>query len=156
MNLLRLIRKLLVHFQADFGKSKKDESDQAILEIFKKVQVNLPLIKCLKQVPKYAKFLKELCTKRRRTDENEVVKMSETVSAIIQRNLPPKLKDPGCFTVPCVIGNNKFNNVMLDLGASINVMPYSLYASLELGELKRDNVVIQLADRSNKYPKGIC
>ncbi|XP_062014166.1 uncharacterized protein LOC133730628 [Rosa rugosa] len=143
-----------VPFPSRFAKSKKDESDQAILEIFKRVQVNMPLIECITQVPKYAKFLKELCTTRRQTREKEVVKMNETVSAVIQRKLPPKLKDPGSFSVPCVIGNTKFENVMLDLGASINVMPYSLYASLELGELKKDNVVVQLADRSNTYPKG--
>ena len=44
---------------------------------------------------------------------------------------------------------------MLDLGASINVMPYSVYASMNLGELKHDGVIIQLADRSNAYPKGV-
>lgn len=141
-------------FPSRFQKSKKDESDQAILEIFKKVQVNMPLIECITQVPKYAKFLKELCTTRRQTREKEVVKMSETVSAVLQRRMPPKLKDPGSFSIPCVIGDTKFDNIMLDLGASINVMPYSLYLSMDLGELKKDNVIIQLADRSNTYPKG--
>ncbi|CAL9005287.1 unnamed protein product, partial [Prunus brigantina] len=61
----------------------------------------------------------------------------------------------GSFTIPCVIGNTKFEHAMLDLGASINVMPYSIYASMNLGELKKDGVVIQLADRSNAYPKGV-
>ncbi|XP_062025882.1 uncharacterized protein LOC133742218 [Rosa rugosa] len=143
-----------IPFPSRFAKTKKDKSDQEILEIFKKVQVNMPLIECIKQVPKYAKFLKELCTTRRQTRLKEVVKMSETVSAVIQRKLPPKLKDPGSFSVPCIIGDTRFENVMLDLGASINVMPYNLYVSLGLGPLKRDNVVIQLADRSNKYPQG--
>ncbi|KAM1764071.1 hypothetical protein COP1_003277 [Malus domestica] len=66
----------------------------------------------------------------------EVVKVSENVSAILQRKLPTKCKDPGSFTFPCVIGTNRFEHVMLDLGASINVMPYSIYAS-------------------NAYPKGV-
>ncbi|CAN6560284.1 unnamed protein product [Malus baccata var. baccata] len=52
-------------------------------------------------------------------------------------------------------GNTKFEHAMLDLGASINVMPYSIYASMNLGELKNDGVIIQLADRSNAYPKGV-
>ncbi|XP_004308573.1 PREDICTED: uncharacterized protein LOC101292944 [Fragaria vesca subsp. vesca] len=137
-----------------FQKSKKEESDQAILEVFKKVQVNIPLIDCITQVPKYAKFLKELCTTRRQTREKEVVKMSETVSVVLQRKLPPKLKDPGSFSISCVIGDTTFDSVILDLGASINIMPYNLYASMDLGELKKDNVIIKLADRSNKYPKG--
>ncbi|XP_070677839.1 uncharacterized protein [Malus domestica] len=85
----------------------------------------------------------------------EVVKVGENVSAILQRKLPPKCKDPGSFTIPCVIGNTRFESAMLDLGASINVMPYSIYASMNLGALKNDGVIIQLADRSNAYPKGV-
>ncbi|KAM1940750.1 hypothetical protein ACFX13_028416 [Malus domestica] len=74
---------------------------------------------------------------------------------MLQRKLPPKCKDPGSFTIPCVIGNTRFEHAMLDLGASINVMPYSVYASMNLGELKNDGVIIQLADCSNAYPKGV-
>ncbi|XP_024163856.1 uncharacterized protein LOC112170792 [Rosa chinensis] len=142
-------------FPRRFAKSKQEESDMAVLDTFKKVQVNIPLLEAIKQVPKYAKFLKELCTTRRRIREKEVVKVNENVSAVIQRKLPPKCKDPGSFTIPCVIGNTRFENAMLDLGASINVMPYSVYASLGLGTLKTDNVIIQLADRSKAFPKGL-
>ena len=141
-------------FPSRFSKTKKAKEDEEVLEIFRKVQVNIPLIDCLKQIPRYAKFLKELCTQRRHTRETQVVKMSETVSAAIQRKLPPKMKDPGSFTIPCIIGSTKFDNVMLDLGASINVMSYNVYKSLGLGPLKKDSVIIQLADRSNKYPEG--
>ena len=135
--------------------SKKEEEDSDILEAFKKVQINIPLIAAIKQIPKYAKFLKKLCTSRKRIREKEVVQVSENVSAILQRKLPPKCKDPGSFTIPCVIGNTRFEHAMLDLGASINVMPYSVYASMNLGDLKNDGVIIQLADRSNAYPKGV-
>ena len=72
--------------------------------------------------------------------------MSENVFVVLQRKLPPKCKDPGTFTIPCVIGNSKVERAMLDLGASINVMPYSLYTSLNLGPLKEMRVIIQLAD----------
>ncbi|CAN6692013.1 unnamed protein product [Malus baccata var. baccata] len=126
-----------------------------ILETFRKVQVNIPLLDAIKQVPRYAKFLKELCTTRKRISSKEVVKVSENVSAILQRKLPTKCKDPGSFTIPCVIGNTRFKSAMLDLGASINVMPDSIYASMHLGELKKDGVIIQLADRSNAYPKVV-
>ena len=85
----------------------------------------------------------------------DVVMVSENVSVVLQRKLPPKCKDPGSFTIPCVIGNTRFEHAMLDLGASINVMPYSVYASMNLGELKNDGVIIQLADRSNAYPKEV-
>ncbi|CAN6567599.1 unnamed protein product [Malus baccata var. baccata] len=138
-----------------FLQSKKEEEEKDVLETFRKVQVNIPLLDAIKQIPKYAKCLKKLCTTRKRFREKEVVQVSENVSAIIQRKLPPKCKDPGSFTIPCVIGNTRFKSAMLDLGASINVMPYSVYASMNLGVLKNDGVIIQLADRSNAYPKGV-
>ena len=138
-------------FPRRFMQSKKEESEKDILDTFRKVQVNIPLLDVIKQVPKYAKFLKELCTTKRRFSNKEVVRVSENVSAVLQRKLPPKCS----FTIPCVIGNTKFEHAMLDLGASINVMPYSIYASMNLGELKNDGVIIQLADRSNAYPKVV-
>ncbi|CAN6711680.1 unnamed protein product [Malus baccata var. baccata] len=138
-----------------FMQSKKDDSKNDILDTFRKMQVNIPLLDAIKQVPKYAKFLKELCTTRKRASNKEMVRVSENVSAVLQRKLPPKCKDPGSFTIPCVIRKTRFESAMLDLGASINVIPYSIYASMNLGELKNDGVIIQLADRSNAYPKGV-
>ncbi|KAM2888404.1 hypothetical protein FF1_012133 [Malus domestica] len=119
-----------------FMKSKKEQTDKEILDIFRKVQVNLPLLDAIKQVPKYAKFLKELCTNKRRFNDQETVALSEEVSAVLQRKLPPKLKDAGSFTIPCVIGGKEFGKALCDLGASINLMPYSVYDSLNLGDLK--------------------
>ncbi|XP_050154241.1 uncharacterized protein LOC126628547 [Malus sylvestris] len=136
-------------------KSKKEQTDKEILDTFRKVQVNLPLLDAIKQVPKYAKFLKELCTNKRTFNDQEIVALSEEVSAVLQRKLPPKLKDAGSFTIPCVIGGKEFGRALCDLGASINLMPYSVYESLNLGDLKKTKVVIQLVDRSNRYPKGL-
>nr|XP_028962161.1 uncharacterized protein LOC114826255 [Malus domestica] len=92
---------------------------------------------------------------KRRFNDQETVALSEEVSAVLQRKLPPKLKDAGSFTIPCVIGGKKFRRALCDLGASINMMPYSVYESLNLGDLKETKVVIQLADCSNRYPKGL-
>ena len=133
-----------VPFLHRFMQSNNEENEKDILETFR--QVNIPLLDAIKQVPKYAKFLKKLCTNKKRISEKEVVHVSENVSAVLQRKLPPKCKDPGSFTIPCVIGNTRFEHAMLDLGASINVMPYSVYVSMNLGELKNDGVIIQLAD----------
>ncbi|CAN6679705.1 unnamed protein product [Malus baccata var. baccata] len=146
---------LNVPLHSRFRQSKKEENEKDILETFRKVQVNIPLLDAIKQVPKYAKFLKKLCTTRKRISNKEVVQVSENVSVVLQRKLPPKCKDLGSFTIPCVIGNTKFEHAMLDLGASINVMPYSIYASMNLGELKNDGVIIQLADHSNAYSKRV-
>ncbi|KAM1109853.1 hypothetical protein ACFX19_009322 [Malus domestica] len=144
-----------VPFPSRFLQFQNEEEEKDVLETFRKVQVNIPLLDAIKQIPKYAKCLKKLCTTKKRFREKEVVQVSENVSAMIQRKLPPKCKDPGSFTIPCVIGNTRFKSAMLDLGASINVMPYSIYASMNLGKLKNDGVIIQLADRSNAYPKGV-
>ncbi|KAM2935477.1 hypothetical protein COP2_033187 [Malus domestica] len=144
-----------VPFPSRFLQAKNEEEEKDVLETFRKVHVNIPLLDAIKQIPKYAKFFKKLCTTRKRIREKEVVHVSENVSALLQRKLPPKCKDPGSFTIPCVIGNTRFDHAMLDLGASINVTPYSVYASMNLGKLKNDGVIIQLADRSNAYPKGV-
>ncbi|KAM1987139.1 hypothetical protein ACFX15_034442 [Malus domestica] len=144
-----------VPFPSRFLQSKNEEEEKDVLETFRKVHVNIPLLDAIKQIPKYAKCLKKLCTTKKRVREKKVVHVSENVSAILQHKLPPKCKDPGSFTIPCVIGNTRFKSAMLDLGASINVMPYSIYASMNLGALKNDGVIIQLADRSNAYPKGV-
>ena len=75
--------------------------------------------------------------------------------AVLQRKIPPKYKDPGSFKIPCTIGKVRFKRAILDLGASINVMPSSIFASLNLGPLKETSVITQLTDRSNTYPKGV-
>ncbi|XP_074300617.1 uncharacterized protein LOC141631911 [Silene latifolia] len=134
------------------------EHDKDIYEVFQNCEVNIPLLNLLKSIPKYAKFLKELCTIKRNNKLKGVkkVKVSEHVSAMFQRKLLTKCCDPGMFTMPCTIGNTKIQKAMLDLGASLNVMPYSLYESMKLGPLHATSVVIQLADKSNVYPKGIA
>ncbi|CAN6711690.1 unnamed protein product [Malus baccata var. baccata] len=88
-----------VPFPSRFMQIKKEEAEKDILETFRKVQVNIPLLDAIKQVPRYAKFLKELCTTRKRMSTKEVVKVGENVSAILQRKLPPKCKDPADFYV---------------------------------------------------------
>ncbi|CAL2266116.1 unnamed protein product [Prunus armeniaca] len=138
-----------------FLNSKKEQVSKDILETFRKVQVNIPLLDAIQQIPSYAKFLKDLCTNKRKFKEHETVALSEEVSAVLLRKLPPKLKDPGSFTIPCLIGNQRFEHALLDLGASINLMPFFVFESLNLGELKKTSVSIQLADRSIKYPKGV-
>ncbi|KAH9725689.1 hypothetical protein KPL70_007974 [Citrus sinensis] len=142
-------------FPSRFAKSKKEEQEKDILETFRKVEVNIPLLDVIKQIPRYAKVLKELCTSKRKLRGDEKVHMGENVSAVLQKKLPPKCKDIGMFTIPCKIGSVRVEKAMLDLGASINVMPRSIYSSLNVGPLKETGVIIQLADRSNAYPDGV-
>ena len=137
---------------------KMEEVDREILETFRKVEVNISLLNAIKQIPRYAKFLKELCTHKKRLKGNEKINMGENVSALIGKfipQIPKKCKDPSTFCVPCIIANNKFENAIFDLDASINVMPLSIFKSLSLGPLQPTSVVIQLANRSVAHPEGL-
>jgi len=88
--------------------------------------------------------LKELCTTKRayKLKRYETVSMGEVVYVVGQKNLPLKQKDPGSFTIPCVIGNASFKRALCDLGASISVMPKHVYDSLSLEPLNKTSNVI--------------
>ncbi|CAL9001023.1 unnamed protein product, partial [Prunus brigantina] len=143
-----------IPFPGRLAKSKQDKSFKEIFDILSKVNVNLPLLDVIRNMPAYGKFFKELNTYKRKYGPNEKVMVSENVSAVLQRKLPPKLKDPGSFSIDITIGGKLVEKAMLDLGASINLMPYSVYLQLGLGELKATTISLQLADRSVKYPRG--
>ncbi|GJV60076.1 reverse transcriptase domain-containing protein [Tanacetum coccineum] len=74
----------------------------------------------------------------------------------INNSIPRKEKDPRSFTLPCFINNVCFDNALVDLGASVSVMPLSTYLNLGLGELAHTKLTVELADRTVKYPKGIA
>ena len=130
------------------------ESNKEIMENFGKVEANIPLLEAIKQIAKYPMFLKDLCIKRR-LKGNKKVSMGKNVFAIIQPSIPPKCKDLGTFTIPCIIGSKQFSQAMLDLGASINMMHKSIHQSLHIGELKLAGVVIQLTNQSTTHPEGV-
>ncbi|KAL9387950.1 hypothetical protein Peur_021074 [Populus x canadensis] len=142
-------------FPQRLGKPKHDLMNSEIYELFKQVKVNIPLLDAIKQVSSYAKFLKDLCTVKRRLNVKERAFLTEHASAIIQFKTPPKYKDPGCPTISCIIGNHKIDQALLDLGASVNLIPYTVYEQLGLGEIKPTRITLQLADRSIKIPRGI-
>ena len=119
------------------------------------MKVNIPLLDIIKQVPAYAKFLKDLCTIKKGLGIEKKAFLTEHVSAIIQSKYPVKYKDPGSPTISVTIGGNCIDKSLLDLGASVNLMPYSVYKQFGLGELKPTNITLSLVDRSVKIPKGI-
>ncbi|CAH9104637.1 unnamed protein product, partial [Cuscuta europaea] len=125
------------------------------MEVFTKIHINIPFAEAISQIPTYAKFLKEILTNKRRLADYATVALTEECSAVLQNKLPPKLKDPGSFTVPCSMGNIGEVKSLCDLGASINLMPYSLFRKLDVGELKATTVSLQLADRSIRHPIGV-
>ena len=135
---------------------KKKATQQAdILEVLRQVKVSIPLLDLIKQVPAYAKFLKDLCTIKKGLGIEKKAFLTEQVSSIIQSKYLVKYKDPGSPTIAVNIGGNCIDKALLDLGASVNLMPYSVYKQLGLGELQPTNITLSLADRSMKIPKGI-
>ena len=137
-------------------RGKKKASKQAgILKVLRQVKVNIPLLDMIKQVPTYTKFLKELCTVKRGLGINKKAFLTEHVSAIIQSKTTVKYKDPGSPTISVNIRGTCIDKALLDLGASVNLLPYSVYKQLGLGELKPNNITLSVADRSVKIPKGI-
>ncbi|XP_016173268.1 uncharacterized protein LOC107615747 [Arachis ipaensis] len=138
-----------------FQKEIKDQQFPKFLEVFKKLEINIPLAKALEQIPLYAKFLKELINKKRSSNEKETVILTQECSAVIQEGIPPKLKDPGSFFLPCTIGNIIIDKALCDLGSSINLMPLSMMRRLSIEEVKPTQMSLELVDRSLVIPNGV-
>ena len=119
---------------------KKMINHSEIYELFKQVKLNIPLLDAIKQIPSYAKFLKDLCMVKRKLGVNKEAFMTEQSTSLIRNNLPPKYKDPGSPTISIVVGNSKLGHALVDLGASVNLFPYSVYVDLGLGELEPTNI----------------
>ncbi|CAJ2656660.1 unnamed protein product [Trifolium pratense] len=137
-------------------KSKRKDIDfKKFMEMFNSLQVTIPFMEALEQMPVYAKFMKELLTKKRKPKEDETVLLTEECSAILQRKLPQKKKDPGSFTIPCSIGNLHVGRALCDLGASINLMSLSMMKKIPGAIAKPTKMQLSLADRSITYPYGI-
>ncbi len=106
-------------------------------------------------MPSYAKFLKDIMSKKKRLRDHEIITFIEGCSAILDRKLPQKLKDLGSFDIPCTIGNIRFGKALYDLGSSINLMPLSIFKRLRVGKAKPNSVTLQMVYKSIKRPRGV-
>ncbi|GJU63405.1 reverse transcriptase domain-containing protein [Tanacetum coccineum] len=138
---------------------KKGENDkvqiQKFWEMFKKIHVNITLADALILMPKYQKMLKSLLSNKEKLNEMANTPVSENCSAIILKKLPEKLEDPGQFLIPCTFSELKCK-ALADLGASINLMPFSVYTKLGLPALQSTQMTLELANCSLCVPKGIA
>nr|GEW67211.1 hypothetical protein [Tanacetum cinerariifolium] len=141
-----------IPFPNRLRKEKKETQQQKFLENPKQLHINIPLIEALVQIPKYAKYQKGLLT---RLEEACIVTMNERWSALLLNKLPSKEKEPGSFTIPSQICDLRCDNALADLGASISLMPYTMYKRLGLGEPKPTRMSLELASGSIQYPRGI-
>jgi hypothetical protein len=126
-------------------------------DMIKNVNINVPLVDLISGMPDYTKFMKELISSKGKMEEVQAMVLNAECSSVVQNGrIPPKLDDPGSFLLTCQFGKTFSCNALADLGASINLMPYSLYAKLALNSLKPTRISIRLADRSLQYPLGIA
>ena len=103
--------------------------------MFKKIEINIPFSEALTQMPHYAKFMKDVLSRKRKIVEEGIVSLTATCSAVIQKPLPEKMQDPGSFTIHCKIGNSDMGKAQCDSEASINLMPLFVVKRISLGQL---------------------
>ncbi|KAL7608491.1 hypothetical protein Lser_V15G14257 [Lactuca serriola] len=137
-------------------REKQEEEYQKFLDHIKALQINIPFIEVVAQLPKYAKFLKELFTNRRKMEEVKKVVLNENCSTAMLNKLPKKKGDPGSLTLPCQFGNLATTHALADSGASVNLMPYSFFKKLDLPEPRPIRMAIHLANKTVTFPRGIC
>ncbi|XP_050875070.1 uncharacterized protein LOC127078680 [Lathyrus oleraceus] len=136
----------------------KDQDEEVVPPPVKekeKLEINIPFSETLEQIPIYAKFMKDIISKKRSTDIYPII-LTETCSSILQgMKIPVKKKDRGSVTIPCTIGDRKFKKALIDLGASVSLMPLSIYKKLGIGTIQDTQMTLQFTDRSVRRPNGI-
>ncbi|CAM8889514.1 unnamed protein product [Rhodiola kirilowii] len=145
----------MVPFPQRLNKSKLDAHFQRFVEMLKKLYVTLPFHEVITQNPTYAKFLKDIVSNRRVIEESSMVALNAECSAIVQSRMPKKMQDQGSFSIPISLGKIEIDRALCDLGASISLIPYSLYEKIDMGELHPTTISLKLADRSSRVPNGV-
>ncbi|MCI09482.1 hypothetical protein A2U01_0030568, partial [Trifolium medium] len=112
------------------------------------MEINVPLKDMLQISPPFHKYVKILVGGKLQLPERGNIMLTEECSALLQKTLPRKCKDPGSFTVPCTIGGVEIGRALCDLGASVNLMPLSIMKKLNCGEAKPTRMTLILADRT--------
>ncbi|XP_058733055.1 uncharacterized protein LOC131604642 [Vicia villosa] len=136
-------------------KEQHEKNFEKFLEMFKKLELNIPFLEALDQMPTYAKFMKDIISKKQTIDSDPII-LTETCSAILQgMKIPVKKRDRGSVTIPCTIGDRSFKKALIDLGASVSLMPLSIYKRLGIGKVQDTRMTLQFADQSVKRPYGV-
>ncbi|KAK4283575.1 hypothetical protein QN277_000512 [Acacia crassicarpa] len=141
-------------FPQRLKKQGQEKQFRQFLDMLWQLHINIPLVEALEQMPSYVKFMKKILSKKRRLEEFEMVALTQECNVMLTNQLPSKLKDPGSFTIPYAIEPNYSGKALCDLGASINLMPMSIFKQLVVGEARPITVKLQLADRSLVLPEG--
>ncbi|KAJ1283758.1 hypothetical protein BS78_03G151200 [Paspalum vaginatum] len=136
-------------------KTSIDDQCGKVVEVIKKLSVNIPLLNAM-QVPTYAKYLKDILNNKKPLPSTEVVHLTVECSAAILNQPPQKKKDPGNPTISCSIGIQDFDQALYDLGASVSIMPKVVFDKLTHATLAPTAMCLQLVDQSIRYPVRIA
>ncbi|GJU10064.1 reverse transcriptase domain-containing protein [Tanacetum coccineum] len=137
-------------------REKANDQIEKFYEIFRDLSFEISFTDALTLMPKFASTLKTLIGNKEKLSEMARTPLNENCSAVILNKLPKKLGDPGRFLIPCEFSGINTCNALADLGASINLMPYSVWKDLSLPELTPTCMTLELADRSITEPIGIA
>ncbi|GJW88372.1 reverse transcriptase domain-containing protein [Tanacetum coccineum] len=137
-------------------REKANDQIEKFYEIFRDLSFEISFTDALMLMPKFASTLKTLIGNKEKLSEMARTPLNENCSAVILNKLPKKLGDPGRFLIPCEFFGINTCNALADLGASINLMPYSVWKNLSLPELTPTCMTLELADRSISEPIGIA
>ncbi|XP_054778031.1 uncharacterized protein LOC129285996 [Prosopis cineraria] len=142
-------------FPQRFVKKKIDEEYAKFLEVLKQLHIDIPFVEMLENMPSYAKFMKEVFSKKKRFHKFETVALIEKCFFMMKQKILPKALDPGQFMVPCNVRDIFNGNALCNLGASVNLMPLSVCKQLGFGIAKPTTVILKLADQSLQYLVGV-
>ncbi|GJW19271.1 reverse transcriptase domain-containing protein [Tanacetum coccineum] len=126
------------------------------LQIFQRLHFDISFADALLHMPKFASTFKSLLSNKEKLFELANTPLNENCSAVLLKKLPEKLGDPGKFLIPCDFPKLDECLALADLGASINLMPISLWKQLSLPELTSTRMTLELADRLVAHPKGVA
>ncbi|GJU00035.1 reverse transcriptase domain-containing protein [Tanacetum coccineum] len=135
---------------------KADIQIHSFLQMFKKIHFNMSFAEALAHMPKFAKMVKDLLTNKEKLLELENTPLNENCLVMLLKKLPEKLGDTGRFLIPCDFYGLESCMALADLGASINLMPLSVWKILSLPELSSTRMTLELATRTVAYPAGIA
>ncbi|GKF10384.1 reverse transcriptase domain-containing protein, partial [Tanacetum coccineum] len=142
---------------ANKQKLRKKDDNQAskFVEIFRELHFELSFADALLHMPKFTTMFKRLLNNKEKLFDLAKTPVNENCSAVILKQLPEKLGDPSKFLIPCDFPKLVECLALADLGASINLMPLSIWKKLSFPELTPTQMILKLADRSTTSPSGI-
>nr|GEV70009.1 hypothetical protein [Tanacetum cinerariifolium] len=152
----KIIQKLESHVKTLTAEVETKEAlVHETMESLKKIKINRPLLKEIRQTDNYPKYMKDLVVNKKLTEEDDEVRINLRCSSILQHHLPPTENDLESFILPCFIGRLDFNNALADLGASVSIIPFSMFKRLGIGKLEPIDMLIEMTDDTKCISKGI-